>query len=98
MIIAQSIGNIFNCDMQALKPFFYVSLFPIFVDKATLTFPNMLIITLVTIITVGGVKIAYEFSARKLLKMTRNLKLENGIKKTTGGFMIGVGSYLIVKI
>lgn len=58
----------------------------------------MLIITLVTIITVDGVKIAYEFSARKLLKMTRNLKLENGIKKTTGGFMIGVGSYLIVKI
>lgn len=82
-------------DIKAI--FFYVSLFPTLVDLASLKLSDLFIIIFVTIMTVGGVKIAYALSARKIVTMSRGLKLENGAKKIAGGFMIGAGSYLIVK-
>ena len=47
--------------------------------------------------TVGGVKIAYAFTARKVVTMSRSLKLEHVAKKAAGSFLIGAGSYLIIK-
>lgn len=82
-------------DIKAI--FFYASLFPAFVDLSAITLSDLLMILLVTMITVGGVKIVYAFYARKFVMLSTNVKLENTVKKTAGGFMIGAGSYLIVK-
>jgi len=76
---------------------FYVSLFPIFLNLSALNISDVVIIFLLTITTVGGVKIAYAFSARKIISMSQGLKLQNVAKKAASGFMIGAGSYLIVK-
>jgi threonine/homoserine/homoserine lactone efflux protein len=82
-------------DIKAIL--FYASLLPAFIDLSVLALPDIVIVILVTIFTVGGVKIAYAFSARKIVQITQGLKLENITKKTTGSLMIGAGSYLIVK-
>lgn len=82
-------------DIKAI--FFYVSLFPTFVDLETLQLTDVTIIMLVTIMTVGSVKIFYALSANKIASLSKGLALENKAKKTAGSFMIGAGSYLIIK-
>ena len=82
-------------DVKAI--FFYVSLFPAFIDLAAIEKIDLLIIIFVTIATVGGVKIAYAIIAKKVVNLTQGMKLEKGAKKIAGSFMIGAGSYLIVK-
>tara|TARA_R110000782_G_scaffold10851_1_gene33549 strand:- start:2537 stop:3157 length:621 start_codon:yes stop_codon:yes gene_type:complete len=82
-------------DVKAI--FFYASFFPTFIDLAAIEYMDFLIIILVTIVTVGGVKISYAVIAKKLVNMTQELKLERGAKKIAGSFMIGAGSYLVVK-
>ncbi len=82
-------------DIKAI--FFYVSLFPAFIDLAAIKYLDLLIIILVTITTVGGVKITYAIIAKKVVDMTQGMKFQRGAKKVAGGFMIGAGSYLIVK-
>jgi len=81
-------------DMKAI--FFYVSLFPAFIDLVAIEYLDLLIIIFVTIATVGGVKVTYAVIAKKVVDMTQGMKLQRGAKKVAGGFMIGTGSYLIV--
>ena len=82
-------------DVKAI--FFYLSLFPAFVDLAAIEYLDLLIIVFVTILTVGGVKVSYAIIAKKIVDMTQGMRLQRGAKKVAGGFMIGAGSYLIVK-
>jgi threonine/homoserine/homoserine lactone efflux protein len=82
-------------DVKAI--FFYVSLFPAFIDLVAIEYLDLLIIIFVTIATVGGVKVTYAVIAKKVMNMTQGMKLQKGAKKVAGGFMIGAGSYLIVK-
>jgi threonine/homoserine/homoserine lactone efflux protein len=82
-------------DVKAI--FFYVSLFPTFIDLAAMEYLDLLIVIIVTIATVGGVKIGYAIVAKKVVNLTHEMKLEKGAKKVAGSLMIGAGSYLIVK-
>lgn len=82
-------------DIKAL--FFYVSLFPTFVNLSTLTIADIVIIVLLTIVTVGGVKVFYAYSAHKVVALSQNSKLNTVSRKTAGGFMLGVGGYIIAK-
>ncbi len=82
-------------DVKAI--FFYVSLFPAFVDLSALRITDVLMIAIITIIAVGGVKIFYAFSAKKVVSISRSLNIQGAAKKTAGVFMVGAGSYLIVK-
>ena len=82
-------------DIKAI--FFYVSLFPTFVNLEALQIADVIMIMLVTIFTVGGVKIFYAFSASKVASMSKNYNLESITKKAAGGLMLGAGSYLIIK-
>ncbi len=82
-------------DIKAI--FFYISLFPTIVNLETLRIADVLMIMLVTIVTVGGVKIFYAFTANKVATMSSGHGLENKAKKVAGSFMIGAGGYLIVK-
>jgi threonine/homoserine/homoserine lactone efflux protein len=83
-------------DIKAI--FFYASLFPAFVDIGTLNIIDLTIIILLTIATVGGVKITYAIIANKVVNMAHGMKLESGAKNIAGALMIGTGSYLIVKV
>ncbi len=82
-------------DVKAI--FFYVSLFPVFIDLSALHVTETLIIIFVTVLSVGGVKVLYALSATKVANYARNLKFENAARKTAGGLMVGTGTYLIVK-
>ncbi|WP_126454747.1 LysE family translocator [Sulfuriflexus mobilis] len=82
-------------DIKAIV--FYVSLFPVFIDLTALNVADILIIISVMVVCVGSVKILYAFSATKIASLARSHKLDNAARKTAGCFMVGAGSYLIVK-
>ena len=82
-------------DVKAI--IFYVSLFPIFIDLSTLDAAKILVIILVTVVSVGGVKILYALSAKKIVNYARKLKFENTVRKTAGGLMVGAGTWLMIK-
>lgn len=82
-------------DIKAI--IFYVSLFPVFINLSALHMADILIIISVMVVSVGGVKILYAFSATKVASLARSHKLDNAARKTAGGLMVGAGSYLIVK-
>ncbi|HHL18141.1 MAG TPA: LysE family translocator [Thiothrix sp.] len=83
-------------DIKAI--FFYVSLFPIFVDLSALKTIEILTIIGITIMSVGGIKMLYAVSAIKALNVARKLKFESTARKIAGGTMIGAGSYLLIKV
>ncbi len=82
-------------DVKAIV--FYVSLLPVFIDLSALQVAEILAVICVTVVSVGGVKVLYALSATKLANLARELKFESAARKTAGGFMIGAGTYLIVK-
>lgn len=82
-------------DVKAI--FFYASLFPAFVDLATIGALDIVIIAVITIVAVGGVKLGYAYFARGLVSSVRNPRAERAAKVTAGSLMVGAGSYLIAK-
>jgi threonine/homoserine/homoserine lactone efflux protein len=96
-LIASFLAGLFLTlgDIKAI--YFYVSLFPVFIELSALQATDIMFIVFVTVASVGGVKILYALSATKVASLARSLKFENAARKTAGGFMVGAGSYLIVK-
>lgn len=82
-------------DIKAIV--FYVSLLPVFIDLSALNVSDVLTIITVMIVGVGGVKVIYAFSARKVVLLARRHKLENAARKTAGSVLVGTSGYLIVK-
>ncbi|WP_409523041.1 LysE family translocator [Nitrincola sp. MINF-07-Sa-05] len=82
-------------DVKAI--FFYASLFPAFVDLATINTLDIAIIVVLTIVAVGGVKLGYAYSAMRVASFARGFKAERAVKGVAGGFMVGAGAYLIAK-
>lgn len=82
-------------DIKAI--FFYISLFPMFIDLATIRAPDIVIIVLATIASVGGVKAAYAVAAGKLARLAGGPRFANPARKVAGGVMLGAGGYILVK-
>lgn len=82
-------------DVKAVL--FYLSLFPVFVDLSALQAADVTTIVCVTVVSVGGVKVTYAVSARKVATMARKLNLENKARKTAGALMLGAGGYILTK-
>ena len=82
-------------DVKAI--FFYASLFPIFIEISALRLADILLIVLVTIVSVGSVKLAYAFGAKKVASMSERFKLEEEARSGAGVLMVGSGCYLIAK-
>lgn len=80
-------------DVKAL--FFYASLFPAFVEPASLQAVDIAIVCALTVITVGGIKLGYACVAKHLVSRTRDLKLGRALKVTGGGLMIAAGARLM---
>ncbi|WP_417863165.1 LysE family translocator [Vreelandella venusta] len=82
-------------DVKAI--FFYASLFPTFVDLATIRTWDIAAIAMITIVSVGGVKLGYAYFAGAVASFGTNHRAERAVKVTAGGLMVGAGSYLIAK-
>lgn len=82
-------------DVKAIL--FYASLFPAFVDLATIKASDVAIIVVMTMVAVGGVKVGYAYFARNVVSFARRLRAERAVKVTAGGFMVGAGAYLIAR-
>lgn len=82
-------------DIKAIV--FYASLFPAFVDPASLGTSEITFIVAITIVGVGGVKSIYALFAKKVATTAQGLGMESAARKAAGGLMLGTGGYLIVK-
>lgn len=82
-------------DIKAIV--FYASLFPTIVDMTTLDGWDMARILLVTVSTVGGVKLAYALATQQIVERLQRRRVLKGIQLVAGTLMVGTGTYLIVK-
>lgn len=82
-------------DVKAI--FFYASLFPAFVDLATIEISDVAVIAALTMVAVGGVKLGYAYFAGLVTVFASDFRGRRTLTVTTGGIMVGTGTYLIVK-
>jgi threonine/homoserine/homoserine lactone efflux protein len=75
---------------------FYLGFFPAFLDISQISYFDTAIIVAITIVAVGGVKLAYAFMADRARLMITT-KLTKGINRLAGCVMIAVGVFLIIK-
>lgn len=82
-------------DVKAIL--FYASFFPVFVDMANLTVAGISTIVAITVLTVGGVKLAYALLAHWIISKLQAQRAKKYIRLTAGGLMVGAGTYLVAK-
>ncbi len=82
-------------DVKAI--FFYASLFPAFVDLGTLTGPQLRLILLLTVLTVGGVKMAYALAAPAIVSRIASPRVQQGGRMAAGSVMVGAGTWMVIK-
>ncbi len=80
-------------DLKAV--FFYLGLLPAFIDIGSSKPKDVAILALVVVTAVGGPKLIWAVTARKLALRRRLVKYSNGLKKTAGAILIGIGACLI---
>jgi threonine/homoserine/homoserine lactone efflux protein len=83
-------------DIKAIL--FYASLLPAFVDLAVISIQEILTIVAITIISVGGVKVAYALLGARLASIAGRNRFTGIYRKTIGSIMIGAGGFLIIRI
>lgn len=82
-------------DVKAI--FFYASLFPALVDVGALQAMDIAILLLITLVTVGGVKLGYALVAHRMVALTRSLPLAHRARPLAGCVLIGAGGFLLAK-
>jgi threonine/homoserine/homoserine lactone efflux protein len=82
-------------DVKAIL--FYAALFPVSVDVSALTTFDIGVIGTITLIGVGGVKVAYAVAAHAIANASQGFRFRRPIRMAAGTLMIGTGSYLIAK-
>lgn len=82
-------------DIKAI--FFYASLFPAFVDLSRLSLLDVGFIFVITLLSVGGVKLGYAYGATKVVTLAKRFGPLQSVKVVGGGIMIGIGGWLIAK-
>ncbi|MGM0633646.1 MAG: LysE family translocator [Pseudomonadota bacterium] len=81
-------------DVKAIL--FYASLFPAFVDMTALAASDLALILLVTVVTVGGVKLVYAGAATRIaLRLQRKGRVCRVLQPVAGGVMIVAGATVI---
>ncbi|HEY9693975.1 MAG TPA: LysE family translocator [Oculatellaceae cyanobacterium] len=75
---------------------FYLGFFPAFVDISQLFYVDIIIIITITIVAVGGVKLAYAFMAHRA-RLLISSQVTKRINIAAGGVMIAVGAFLVIK-
>ncbi len=77
--------------------FFYIGFLPTFVDITNISYFDTLIILIITIMTVGGVKLIYAFIADQS-NLLINTKNKTKINVLAGYLLIFIGIFLIIKL
>lgn len=83
-------------DIKAI--IFYASLLPVFVNLSVIQSSDVLALIVITVFSVGGVKAIYSIFSNKLSAYVQRTNMEAATRKIVGGFMVGAGGYLIVKV
>ena len=82
-------------DIKAIV--FYASLFPSFVDMASLAVNDVILIMMVTIAAVGIVKLIYAYAAKNIAQRFQNRATQKLARSTAGFVMLGTGTYLVIE-
>lgn len=82
-------------DVKAIL--FYAALFPAFVDIPSLTAFDLTVIGVITLVSVGGVKLAYAVAARAIATASLGFPYRRPVRIAAGSVMVGTGGYLILK-
>lgn len=71
-----------------------------FVDLTAIGAADLVTIVLVTVVAVGGVKLAYAYAASRLVSLTKGGRSQgpSAVEWTAGSLMVGAGGYLMVKV
>lgn len=75
---------------------FYLGFFPAFIDISQLSFLDMLLIILITILAVGGVKLGYAFMADRV-RFSMSPLVRKRMNLVAGCVMMAVGMFLLIK-
>jgi threonine/homoserine/homoserine lactone efflux protein len=76
---------------------FYASLFPALFTPGQLEAGALCLIVLTTVVAVGGVKLLYAIAAQHIVRRVQNPRLRQTFRKTAGGFLMGLGGYVVVR-
>ena len=68
-----------------------------FIDLSAVRTVEVVVIGLVTVVSVGGVKILYAIYANKVAACATSMNREGVARKTAGSALIAAGGYLVVK-
>ena len=82
-------------DLKAI--FFYASLLPAFLDLSRLTAADIWLMSGITILAVGGVKVAYAIGAAGALRAARRSGVAPKLETASGALMVGVGGYILLR-
>ena len=80
-------------DQKAIL--FYLGFFPAFVDLATVSLKEMVIILMIVIVAVGGAKLFYACLADRASLLLQTSRAFKAVNTVAAGVMIGVGLFLI---
>jgi threonine/homoserine/homoserine lactone efflux protein len=75
---------------------FYLGFFPAFLDLSQVSYVDTIIILAITVVAVGGVKLAYAFMADRA-RLLISSKIRQGMNTAAGCVMITVGVFLLIK-
>jgi threonine/homoserine/homoserine lactone efflux protein len=81
-------------DQKAIL--FYLGFFPVFIDLENVSPADIGIIITITIIAVGGVKVAYAFASNKAHSLLSNTPAKRILNRFASSAMFLAGCYLIV--
>ena len=81
-------------DIKAIV--FYASLFPLFVDMHTPDAMDLVAVLLITVFSVGGVKVVYALLAQRIARHG-NPRLQQPLNAIAGCAMIGAGAWLVTR-
>jgi threonine/homoserine/homoserine lactone efflux protein len=76
---------------------FYLGFLPTFMDLAALGVGDVVIVAAVVSVVLGGVMLAYAWSAARARALFRSEKAERILNRSAGGVMMATGSMLIIR-
>lgn len=82
-------------DLKAV--FFYVSLFPAFVEVEHLSPGGIAEIALATVVTVGSVKLVYAYLAHRAAIRATSSGRGKWVEKVAGGILVGAGALMVAR-
>ena len=77
--------------------FFYISLFPAFIELKQVTTIEIFILLGLAAVTIGGVNVTYAYLGYQAKRWFTSVVAQKRLHNTAGGVMVGTGSWLLVQ-